>query len=141
MLAPRSAKALHVLIPENSHGKTEITGSSKFFVLSCRRLSSISSEGKGIDVRWLGIGALTGSKNVARNLDVEIGLVVTEDGDVFGSSTSVETSWGRRARTPLEQGLATLIDELWTLLVFDDFSILEALSESYHPQRSSMNLE
>ncbi|GJX49347.1 hypothetical protein Tco_0276192 [Tanacetum coccineum] len=60
MLAPRSAKALHVLIPENSHGIRNRPGSPSFFAFS-RRLSSFLLEGNGIDVRWLGIGALTGS--------------------------------------------------------------------------------
>ncbi|GJR99202.1 hypothetical protein Tco_0315711 [Tanacetum coccineum] len=88
MLAPRSAKALHALIPEISHGMRNRPGSPSFLgklfrmtarhilgqkslaifsqLLFCfrvafsRRLSSFLREGNGIDVRWLGIGALTG---------------------------------------------------------------------------------
>ncbi|GJY23374.1 hypothetical protein Tco_0397032 [Tanacetum coccineum] len=60
MLAPRSAKALHVLIPENSQGMRNRPGSPSFFAFS-RRLSSFLLEGNGIDAFWLGLEALTGA--------------------------------------------------------------------------------
>ncbi|GKC34704.1 hypothetical protein Tco_1047088 [Tanacetum coccineum] len=57
MLAPRSAKALHVLMPENSHGIRNLPGSPSFFAFSLR-LSSFLLDGNGIDD--LGIGVTTG---------------------------------------------------------------------------------
>ncbi|GJV20421.1 hypothetical protein Tco_1369441 [Tanacetum coccineum] len=60
MLAPRSAKALHVLIPENSHGIRNRPGSPSFFAFH-GVFQSLLLEGNGIDVVWLEeIGALNG---------------------------------------------------------------------------------
>ncbi|GJV92258.1 hypothetical protein Tco_1540071 [Tanacetum coccineum] len=79
MLAPRSAKALHVLIPENSHGIRNRPGSPSFFVFSVEANFGIRVKASEIDVRWLGIGALTGSTS-GLELDFEIGLELPEVG-------------------------------------------------------------
>ncbi|GJW35889.1 hypothetical protein Tco_0058809 [Tanacetum coccineum] len=82
MLAPRSAKALHVLIPENSQGIRKWPGVlPKFLCFFTTSFSIFLLKGNGIDAFWLGLEALTGAFTGS-----EIEFIMTRDNRSWDSS-------------------------------------------------------